>query len=91
LRENWDLRDHSYVLGKVDKAQTRAHLRLATALMNDYSICYKAWIAENARIIAAAKAGQWTPGACITALGKSLENRGKCTEAAKKKFEEAMI
>lgn len=60
LNEKWDLRDHGYVLGYLDRrVKTPSELRLVKKLIADISACYQAWNAENARIAAAAKAGNY--------------------------------
>lgn len=90
LNEKWDLRDHSYVLGYLDnKVKTPSQLRLVKQLVKDISACYQAWHAENARINAAAKAGNWMPGKRIEAGSKALNDREDRLRQIKASFEDA--
>ena len=91
LRENWDLRDHGYVLGYLDrKVKTPSQLRLVKKLISDISACYQAWNAENARIAAAAKAGSYNsmPGQRIGDSDKALKNREDRLRQIKTSFED---
>jgi hypothetical protein len=89
LREKWDLRDHGYVLGYLDKkVKTPSQLRLVKKLIADISACYQAWNAENARIAEAARAGNWMPGKRIEAGSKALNDREDRLQRIKSSFED---
>jgi hypothetical protein len=88
LEDQWDLRDHGYVLGYLDKVKTPSQLRLVNKLIADFTACYKAWLAELARIEAAAKAGNWIPGQRIGARSKALDVRNDRLKEIKSSFEE---
>ena len=77
LREQWDLRDHGYVLSYLDrKVKTPSQLRLVKKLIADISACYQAWLAEKARIAEAARAGNWMPGKRIEAGDQGALRQG---------------
>ncbi len=89
LNERWDLRDHGYVLGYLDrKVKTPSQLRLVKKLIADISACYQAFNAENAQIAAAAKAGNWMPGQRIEAGSKALNDRDARLQQIKASFED---
>jgi hypothetical protein len=85
--ENWDTRDIDYVLGYLRKTRTPAQLRMVKTLIENFSGCYKAWNTENARIAAAAKAGNWMPGKRISAGDEALRVRNACLKRHKDSFE----
>ncbi len=89
LREQWDLRDHGYVLSYIRKSRTPSELRSVKKLIGDISDCYKAWHAENARIAAAAKEGNWMPGKRIEASSRAFNLRVERIIEIKASFEEA--
>jgi len=86
--ENWDTRDIDYVLSYLRKTRTPSELRLVKGLIKDFSDCYRKWTLENARIIAAAKAGSWMPGKRIGALSQALDERNVRLGQIKTSFEE---
>ena len=91
LNEKWDLRDHGYVLGYLDRrVKTPSELRLVKKLIADISACYQAWNAENARIAAAAKAGSYNsmPGQRISDRDKALRDREDRLRQIKASFED---
>ena len=88
LEDRWDLRDHGYVLGYLDKVKTPSQLRLVKKLIADISACYQAWHAENARIAEAARAGNWMPGKRIEAGDKANRAREARLKEIKATFEE---
>jgi hypothetical protein len=90
LGEKWDLRDHGYVLLYLDRrVKTPSQLRLVKKLIADFSACYQAWNAENARIEAAARAGNWIPGKRIGALSQAVIDRDNRLRQIKASFEDA--
>jgi hypothetical protein len=90
LAEQWDLRDHGYVISYLDrKVKTPFQLRLVKQLTKDISTCYQAWHAENARIEAAAKAGGWIPGKRIGARSQAQIDRDERLRRIKASFEAA--
>lgn len=89
LREQWDLRDHGYVLNYIDRrVKTPSQLRSVKKLIADISACYQAWHAENARIAEAARAGNWMPGKRIEAGDKANRAREARLKEIKATFEE---
>lgn len=89
LREQWDLRDHGYVLNYLDRrVKTPSQLRSVKKLIADISACYQAWHAENARIAEAARAGNWMPGKRIEAGDKANRAREARLKEIKATFEE---
>lgn len=91
LSEKWDLRDHSYVLGYLDRrVKTPSELRLVKKLIADISACYQAWNAENARIAAAAKAGNYNrrPVQRVEEGDKALRDRENRLRQIKASFED---
>ncbi|MBP7706855.1 MAG: hypothetical protein KA243_06375 [Candidatus Aminicenantes bacterium] len=89
LREQWDLRDHGYVLSYIRRSRTPSELRSVQKLIGDISACYQAWHAESARIAAAAKAGNWMPGKRIEASNRAFNARTERIIQIKAAFEEA--
>jgi hypothetical protein len=87
--EKWDLRDHGYVLSYLRKVKTPSELRLVKQLIKDISTCYKVWHAENARIDAAARAGNWMPGKRIAAGSQALNDREDRLRQIKASFEDS--
>ncbi len=89
LLEKWDLRDHGYVLGYLNKVKTPAQLRRVKELIKRFSACYKAWNTKMAEIAAEAKAGNWMPGKRIEEGDKALRDRNDRLRREKASFEEA--
>ena len=86
--ENWDTRDIDYVVSYLRKTKTPAQLRLVKKLIENFSGCYKAWNTEKARIVEAAKAGNWMPGKRIGAFDEALGDRNACLKRHKDSFED---
>jgi len=94
LNEKWDLRDHGYVLGYLDRrVKTPSQLRLVKKLIADISACYQAWNAENARIAAAAKAGNYNhrPVQRVEEGDKALIDRENRLRQIKASFEDLWL
>jgi hypothetical protein len=61
---------------------------LVKKLIADFSACYQAWNAENARIAEAARAGNRMPGKRIEAGSKALNVREDRLKEIKASFED---